>query len=247
MTQTLMLNSFLHDHVTIILVSTKSPANIGSAARCMMNMGMHRLVLVDPPRDRTNQAYRLAAGADYVIRNAIVVSTLADAITGQQFVIGTSRHQGKLRKNVHTPHELAHNIIPLLSQNKIAIVFGNEVNGLTRSELSLCHEIISIPSSKAFPSLNLSHAVLIVAYELHVASTLRFEPINLKLAGAEDLENFYLHLQKTLEAIGFLDGDHPERIMFSLRQIFGRSRLDCRDVKILRGILSNINRVCAKQ
>jgi TrmH family RNA methyltransferase len=242
-----MKSRSLLNYISIILVNTKTPANIGATARCMMNMGISRLVLVDPPRDPDNEALKLAAGADEIVNKALVVSTLEEAIAGQNLVIGTSRHSGRLRKNIRLPREIAEYAASSLSGNKFAIVFGNEVNGLSNDQLALCQEIISIPSSNDFPSLNLSHAVMVVAYEFFIALQAAVPVSNQELAAAEDLEQFYRHLQETLQAIGFLDRDHPDRMMFSLRQLFGRSRLDNREVSILRGILSVINRICTKQ
>src|SRR5208283_1156241 len=134
-------------------------------------------------------------------------------------------------------------IIALLPQHRVAIVFGNEVNGLEREDLALCHEFISIPSSAAFPSLNISHAVMIVAYNLFRASSISFTPNGQELARSETIEHFYRHLQKVLVDIAFLDRNESERMMFTLRQIFGRSRLSKRDVAVLRGILTAVERV----
>ncbi|MGE5174114.1 MAG: RNA methyltransferase [Betaproteobacteria bacterium] len=241
-----MQTNFPLDNISIILVDTRTPANIGATARCMMNMGMRRLVLVHPPKDPDNEALKLAAGADQIVKQALLMPTLGEAIAGQHLVIGTSRHPSRLRRNVMSPRETAERVAPLLARNNVAIVFGSEVNGLDNDQLALCHEIISIPSSGAFPSLNLSHAVIVVAYEFFVALRSTVVPTNRHLAPAEDLELFYRHLQETLVTIGFLDRDHPERIMFSLRQIFGRSRLDSREVNILRGIISSIDRISTK-
>lgn len=234
----------LLDNISIVLVDTKTPANIGATTRCMMNMGLSRLVLVNPPEDKGREAYKLAAGADDIIKKAVVFSTLADAVAGQALVVGTSRHRSKQRKNLRTPREAAEQVVPLLAKNRAAIVFGNEVNGLENKDLALCHEIISIPSSTTFPSLNLSHAVMIVAYELYLAAGAGVvSRADSALAPSEEIENFFAHLQETLQATGFLEREHPERMMFSLRQIFGRARLTGRDVKILRGILSSMDRV----
>ena len=233
----------LLDNISIVLVDTKTPANIGAAARCMMNMGLSRLILVDPPKDADRDARKLAAGADEIIEKAVVFPSLAVALADQGLVIGTSRHAGKQRKNIRTPREMAEQVVPLLSKNRVAIVFGNEVNGLENRDLALCHEIVAIPSSDAFPSLNLSHAVMIVVYELFLASGAQVSQLSNALARSDDIEGFYRQLQDTLQAIGFLEHDHPERLMFSLRQLFGRARLNSRDVSILRGILSAVDRV----
>jgi TrmH family RNA methyltransferase len=229
------------DNISIVLVDTKTPANIGSVARAMMNMGFSRLVLVDPPEDKHGEAHKLAAGAHEILDKAEVRRTLEDAVSDQGLVIGTSRHKGRRRRNIHTPREMAAQAVPLLTQNKVSLVFGNEVNGLENTDLALCHELISIPSSAAFSSLNLSHAVMVVMYEFFVASTAS-SPGKTKLAPDRELEGFYEHMKNTLLNIDFIDDRNMERLMLSLRQLFGRTRLDAREVRILRGILSAVDR-----
>lgn len=237
-----MPNTTSLHNISIVLVDTKTPANIGATARCMMNMGLSRLVLVQPPEDPLREAVKLAAGADIILTQAEVFSSLNEAIVDYALVFGTSRHKGRLRKNIRSPREAAEDFIPLLSRNKVAVVFGNEMNGLTREDLALCNEIIAIPSADSFPSLNLSHAVMIVAYELFLASKTHSAPDAKELAPLKIIEDFYEHLQKTLLDIEFLDKNDEKRMMFTLRQLFGRSRLGQRDVAVLRGILSAVDR-----
>jgi len=237
-----MQNATLLDNVSIVLVDTKTPANIGAAARCMMNMGLSRLILVDPPEDKEQNARKLAAGAHEIIEKAAIFPALAGALADHGFIIGTSRHAGRQRKNIRTPREMAEQVIPILAKNRVAIVFGNEVNGLENSDLALCHEIVAIPSSDTFQSLNLSHAVMIIAYELFLASGAYAGQAAGQLAPLDETEGFFLQLQETLQTIGFLERDNPERMMFSLRQLFGRARMNSRDVSILRGMLSAVDR-----
>jgi len=241
-----MQNRTSLDNISIVLLDTKTPANIGATARGMMNMGLSRLVLVEPPADSSHEAKKLAAGADSILDQAERFSTLKEAVADYGLVFGTSRHKGRLRKNIRTPREAAQAIIPLLSKNKVAIVFGNEVNGLTRDDLSLCNEIIAIPSSNSFPSLNLSHAVMVMAYELFLASQAHGLPLAKELAPVKIIEDFYQHLQTTLMQIDFLNKNEAERMMFTLRQLFGRSRLSGRDVAVLRGILSAVERAARR-
>ncbi len=237
-----MKNTSLLDNISIVLVDTKTPANIGSTARCMMNMGLSRLILVNPPDDRDGEAVKLAAGAQEVLENAMISSSLYEAVADHGLVIATSRHSGRMRKNIRTPREMAEIAIPFLQNNRVAVVFGNEVNGLENRDIALCNELIAIPSADTFPSLNLSHAVMIVAYEVFVASQTKSEAAAIELAPLQDVEDFYRHFQGTLLAIGFLDQENQERMMFSFRQIFGRARLSVRDVSILRGILTAVGR-----
>ncbi len=237
-----MQNQELLDRISIVLVDTKTPANIGATARSMMNMGLSRLMLVSPPRDNNGDASRLAAGADPILQRALVFSSLSEAVAGHGLVIGTSRQKSKRRKNILSPHDMATRVVPFLTRNNAAIVFGNEVNGLETRDLMLCHELVSIPSTEEFPSLNLSHAVMIVAYELFLATGSPVPSSARELASTGDIELFYRHLQETLQDIGFLVEQDSDRMMHALRQIFGRSRLDAREVLILRGILSSFNR-----
>jgi TrmH family RNA methyltransferase len=233
----------LLDNISIVLVKTKTPGNIGAVARCMMNMGLSQLVLVRPPKDPDRMALKFAAGADRIIETGRRCATLEEAVAGHQLVIGTSRRRSRFRKNVRLPRALAETVMPLLGSNRVAVIFGPEVDGLEKSQLALCQEIVAIPSSDAFPSLNLSHAVMVVAYELFIASLGDPGAPAQKLADAAELERFFVHFQQTLEYIGFLDRNsycERDRMMFSLRQLFGRARLEPRDVKILRGILSAV-------
>jgi tRNA/rRNA methyltransferase len=237
-----MLKQSLLDNISIILVDTKTPANIGAVARCMMNTGLSRLILVDPPIDRNNEALKLAAGAGAILAAAQIYDSLDKAVADHHLVIGTSRHKGKQRKNMRSPRVQAEQVVPLLAHNRAAFVFGNEVNGLTNQDLARCHELIAIPSADAFPSLNLSHAVMIVAYELFLAAGASPSVSQTALAAGADAEQFYGHLQQTLQDIGFMDKEQPERMMLSLRQLFGRARLSARDIGILQGILSAVDR-----
>jgi TrmH family RNA methyltransferase len=226
------------DNISIVLVDTKTPANVGAVARGMMNMGLSRLVLVDPPEDAKGDARRLAAGAEEILDRALICRKLREAVADQGLVIGASRHRGRRRRNVHTPRELAQRAVPLLDRNRISLVFGNEVNGLDNSDLALCQELVLIPSSRTFPSLNLSHAVMIVMYEFFVAQPDADAAPAPELAPVEALEHFYGHLRELLATTGFIDHVSEERMMFSLRQLFGRARLDAREVRMLRGVLS---------
>jgi tRNA/rRNA methyltransferase len=121
----------------------------------------------------------------------------------------------------------------------IVLAFGSEKEGLTSDELFLCHLYVRIPSMESFPSLNLAQAVMVVCYELFQASIeIPKQPI--QLAQVEQLERMFEHMEKTLIQIGFLDSNHPKRIMRVLRRLLGRRQMDEREVQILQGIWSQM-------
>ncbi len=228
------------DSISIILVRPKFHENIGSAARAMKNMGLRRLIVVNGSSPLHPNAYKLASGAEDILERAEEFSTLREALSDMECVVGTTSRGGKERRPDLTPEALAIKLIPLSQKNLIGLVFGSEKEGLTNEELSLCHYYARIPSVESFPSLNLAQAVMVVCYELFVASIgISKKPPHLAQAG--ELERMLEHMERTLLGIGFLDSDNPERIMRGLRRLFGRSQMDQREVRILQGIWSQMD------
>jgi tRNA/rRNA methyltransferase len=228
------------DSISIILVRPKFPENIGSVARGMKNMGLSRLVVVKGCSPLQLNAYRLASGAEDILERADEVPTLEEAIDPMACVVGTTSRRGRARSPLLTPEEFVKKIITVSQKNSIGLVFGSEKEGLTSEELSLCHLYVRIPTSDAFPSLNLAQAVVVVCYELFKSSG-RIPRRTVQLAQVEHVEKMLGHMEKTLIEIGFLDPAHPKQIMRVLRRIFGRSQMDEREVRILQGIWSQID------
>ena len=229
------------DSISIILVRTKFPENIGSVARAMKNMGLKRLALVGGKSPFDLGAYKLASGAEDILERAEEFSSLKEAISEMNFVVGTTSRAGRDRSPLLSPKTLVRKLDPLSVKNSIAIVFGSEKEGLTNEELFLCNFYVRIPSSKDFPSLNLAHAVMVICYELF-HSTGETPEHSLELAQADHLEKMFEHMERTLKDAGFLDSEHPTRMMKALRRLFGKSQLDEREVRILQGIWSSVDK-----
>jgi tRNA/rRNA methyltransferase len=229
------------DSICIILVRPKFPENIGSAARAMKNMGLSRLIIVDGPSPLHANAYKLASGAEDILERAEEFLTLREATSGMGYVVGTTSRGRRERSSLLTPEALAKNLISLSQRNSIGLAFGSEKEGLTNEDLSLCQIYVRIPSAESFPSLNLAQAVMIVCYELFQTS-MEIPKQLVQLAQAEKLERMFEHMEKTLLHVGFLDSNHPKRIMRALRKLFGRSQMDEREVQILQGIWSQVDR-----
>jgi tRNA/rRNA methyltransferase len=229
------------DSVSIILVRPKFPENIGSAARAMKNMGLSRLIIVDGSSPLHANAYKLASGAEDILERAEEFLTLREATSAMGYVVGMTSRGRREGSSLLTPETLAKNLISLSQKNSIGLVFGSEKEGLTNEDLSLCQIYVRIPSAESFPSLNLAQAVMIVCYELFQTS-MEIPKQLVQLAQAEKLERMFEHMEKTLLHVGFLDSNHPTRIMRALRKLFGRSQMDEREVQILQGIWSQMDR-----
>lgn len=231
------------DSIRIVLVATSHPGNIGSTARAMKTMGLQRLYLVSPKVFPDQRAHELAAGADDILQQAIVVNSLTEALTGCHMAFATSARPRDLALPGLTPESMAMLVNKTQDETEIAMVFGREHAGLTNDELLQCHYHVNIPSNPDYSSLNLSQAVQIIAYELRMK--LLSPPVEVtlpqdNLATIEEIEQFYAQLQDVLIAIDFLKPSNPKKLVQRLRRLFNRSRLESVEVNILRGILTHI-------
>lgn len=245
------------DRIRIVLVGTQHPGNIGSAARAMRTMGLRRLVLVAPERFPHPEAAALAAGAGDVLDAAVRFDTLAEAVADCRLVLGCTARSRRIALDELSPREGAVRAVASAAGGEVALVFGRERTGLENAELQLCHAAVHIPADPSYSSLNLAAAVQVLAYELRLgllAPTLPTAPVPAPAtppatadgdvpASHAELEGFFAQLAETLDAIDFHKGRMPDSAMRKLRRIFLRAALDDRDVRLLRGVLADAQRM----
>jgi TrmH family RNA methyltransferase len=243
-------------NIRVVLVNTSHPGNIGAAARAMKNMGLSRLVLVDPVEFPSPEATVRASGADDLLASAQVVVTLEEALVGCSQVFGTSARERHIPWPLLDPRESGVKAVEQVqSGGEVALVFGREYAGLTNEELQRCHYHVHIPSDPAFSSLNLAAAVQVLTYEVRMAwLAAEGQATTLQKVGgtgdgdaqpvtADEMEQFYRHLEQTLIEIGFLIPERPRNLMARLRRLFGRAEVDRLEMNILRGILTETRKV----
>ena len=244
------------DHFAFVLFKPKSPGNIGAAARALKNMGCRDLRIVWPtdfhltndnkrtgPRQgpRLEDAKTMAVHGRDVLAGATIHSGLDSALADRTLVVGTTARAGPYRSEARPIREVSHELSALSEANRIAFVFGPEDCGLTNEELKFCQRLITIPTAPEYPSLNLAQAVMIIAYELMLATGAARElPLAQQLARIPDVDAMLARMAQALIAIGFLPEDNPDHIMFALRAILGRAGLQPRELDIMNGIASQI-------
>lgn len=237
----------LLDRVRVVLVGTSHPGNIGGAARAMKNMGLGRLYLAAPVSFPHPEATWRAVQATDVLERAVLTRDLAEAVADCTLVIGTSARERRIQLPQLSPRGLGALCTAARPDERIALVFGREDSGLDNEELRMCHWHLYVPTSPAYPSLNLAAAVQLLCYELRMAaleaqgatpSGAWDEP----LATVEGVERFYVHLEETLVQTGFLNPAAPRQLMTRLRRLFNRVRLDQMELNILRGMLTEIQK-----
>ena len=231
-------------NIRVVLVETTHPGNIGATARAMKNMGLARLVLVRPARFPDAEATALATHAGDILAGAQVVASLDEALTGCGLVIGASARRRGIAAPTLDPRQGAARAAEFSDTAQVALAFGRESSGLTNDELDRCHYVVQIPADPAHSSLNLAAAVLIIAYELrmhaHLAAGAPPAASGEKPATAEEMADFFAHLEQTLLATGFLNPANPRHLMRRLRRLFNKAQPDQREINILRGVLSSV-------
>ncbi len=231
-------------NIQIILVEPAGALNIGSVARVMKNMGLEKLVLVNPQCDRLSEDARLmAVHAADILEQAQEVPTLPEALKGCHRAIATTARMRSLEGHLETPREALPWLI--FPEQPTALIFGREDRGLSNEELNQAHRFLSIPANPDYSVLNLAQSVAVCAYELYQH---QYQPVNpnpennlIKTASLEKVEAYYQHLEKTLLNIGYLYPHTVNARMEKIRRLYQRAQLTEDEVALLRGILGQID------
>jgi len=224
------------DHIAIVLVRPQIPENIGAAARAMDNMGVRRLILVDPKNCDLSRVLKTAKGSSIdLIEEMEVREDLEETLGEFHYVVGTTARTGSHRPALTNPRRLARDIVSISRENLIALMFGPEDRGLNNDELRYCHTIATIPTAR-FSSLNLAHAVMILCYEIFAAGLESGPPSVPRLASKFELEGMYEHLKQVCMKIGFIDPQNPEHWMLNIRRFLSRRPVRAREARLIRGL-----------
>ena len=229
--------------VRFVLVRPRDPNNIGAAARAMANFGFDDLALVNA-WDPTWREAKAAVGASRVIEEARSVSTLDEAIGDCEFVVATTAAtRRRLDRFVGPKAAFASMREQGIEPSRAAILFGNEKHGLSSRELDRAHAIVVIPTSALQPSLNLSHAVALMAWEAGCAFGDR-TPSRVSSAVFGERRATVAEMERLVAAAtesrpGRADLPHPEGAADRLRQILLRSNVTISEVQFLFSILNS--------
>jgi tRNA/rRNA methyltransferase/tRNA (cytidine32/uridine32-2'-O)-methyltransferase len=230
--------------IKIILCRASDAGNIGAVCRVMKNTDITELRLVSGGANGTSDVQQpdmekirvRAVHAEDILEKALVFNNLAESIKDCSIVIGTTRRRGHHRKSVSmTPHDLS--LWLAERSGPAAIVFGNERTGLEESELELCNVASHIPVSDIQPSLNLSHAVQIYAYELFLALSPQLQVKGEWTAmNQSEISALVAEITDTLANIGFYRHPNREEQSRFLHDIISRAGLMDREGEYLKDI-----------
>lgn len=236
-----MSNKIQLNNIAIVLHRPRYSENIGAAARAMRNMGISKLVVVDPQNCDLARIRKMAThAAGDVVAQIEFFETLKEALSPFSFVVGTTARLGRQRQVFDSPARLADELIALSRNNRIALLFGPEDRGLTNEDLRCCHWLVNIPTAE-FSSLNLAQAVMILCYELFTAGREGRVTHAPRLASRHELDGMYAQVKDILVRINYINPENPDYWMNKIRHFFTRIQLRAKEVSILRGICRQIN------
>mgnify|MGYP003334470826 FL=1 len=229
-----------------VLVETSHPGNVGSAARAIKTMGFNDLRLINPKIPGIAQqaeAISLASGAVDVLETSKEYQSLEESIKDCSLVIGLTSRDREFGPPA-MDWQAARDLIAQTSrdQGKVALIFGPERTGLENHHLSLCTHRVWLDANPSYPSLNLAQAIMVCAYTLREKLLEGFvagdapDTASAELADPAAVAAMLEHWREGLIAIGYLDPNHPKKLMPRLEALFARSRLRKEEIDLLRGI-----------
>ena len=258
-------------NIQITLVRAENPANVGQVARAMKNFGFTRLALVNSSPHQVQEAYTLGWNAREIIDNARVfnstvgagsprpgtkgeeTSPLQQAIADSVLTVGFTRRSGHARGEPRSFLEISPQILEAARHHTVALLFGNETNGLSNEELRLCHLATILPTAAEHASLNLSHAVAIAGF-LIFSQTPESVP-NLRkperyYATQAELEDLMSDFKEVLEVLDYRDtqfNDLLTRSLNNLRRLFKKAGIERREFHMFKAFLSRIEQKIAQR
>ena len=227
-----------------ILVKPQLGENIGSAARALKNFGFSDLNIVSPKQAWPNlKAKATSVGAYDIITNAKIYKETQDVINKFDIIFSLSARKRDINKK-HISIDQFLKIIKNNNKVKYGLMFGPEASGLSNIDLSYSNFILQIPTSKKFKSLNLSHSLIIICYEIFKLfnyNTFLSSKNITKKASKKSISNLTNHLKNLLNKRAFFAPDEKKHSMImNINNLFYRLEPSDKELRILASIISTL-------
>jgi TrmH family RNA methyltransferase len=228
--------------VRIVLVEPHEAGNVGAAARAMKNFGFTDLWIAGPrPQRRDDVSDWWAKGASDVAESATRVATLEEALAAVHLSVATTAVRARQVFEQLAPHEVAQLASEQLTDDQIlAVVFGREEFGLSGREVAMCRRTACIPTSPAFPTMNLAQSVAIFCYEL--GKGLRPAPKDRQPAPGHLLQVLDERARRLFDESGFFGEKNADRMCAELQALAGRAMLTMREASLLLSLVSHLQK-----
>ena len=229
-----------------ILVKPQLGENIGACARSLKNFGFSKLHIVSPKQSWPNNKARVTSvGAYDIIKKAKIYNTTDEAISDFNIIISLSARKRDINKK-HISINQFLKIITLKKNTKFGLMFGPEASGLSNDDVSLSNYVLQIPTSKKFKSLNLSHSLTIICYEIFKFinfSKFKKDVKNIKISSKSKISSLVSHLRKLLEKKGFfVPFEKKHSMLMNINNLIYRLEPNDKEVRVLASIISSLSK-----
>ena len=229
-----------------VLIRPQLGENIGACARSMKNFGFKKLILVTPKFPFPNHKTKVTSvGAYDIIENTKLFKTTEEAVSEFDMVISLSARKRDINKKHITMYDF-NKILSKRNKPNIGIMFGPESSGLSNKDLSLSNFILQIPTVKNFKSLNLSHSVTLICYEIFKNLNLKIlnkKAKNLKISSKSKVSSVVKYLINLLERKKFfLPHEKKHSMILNINNLIYRLEPNDKELRILSSIISTLSR-----
>lgn len=226
--------------ISIILIEPEIAENVGFIARAMKNFDFENLISINPKCD-LDKAVKTAKHAKDIIKKAKIkkFSCLKkfDYLIGTTAILGTDYN---IPRNPISPEQLSEKLLKInLKKVNIGILIGREGSGLNNKEINLCDILVSIPASKKYPTLNISHSVSIILYELFKNKKNKSNE-HIKFATKKEKEIIFNYINKVLDKLEFTTKEKKETQKKIWKRVIGKALLTKREAFAVMGFFRKI-------
>lgn len=233
----ILLFNFILIMITIILMEPEHPGNIGAIARVMKNFGFEKLVLVNPKCKITEEARNRAKNAQDVLKKAKIVKKIPkfDLLVGTTAALGTDYN---IARTPMLPEIFAKKI----DNRNIGLLFGREGEGLHNREIEICDLVVTIPSSKKYRALNISHAVGILLYEIYKVHGKDKITDNFPPATEKEMQQINKMMNQVIDKLEFSTKEKKKTQQLLWKKLFGKMFLTKREAYAVMGLLRKLTK-----
>ena len=229
-----------------ILVKPQLGENIGACARSMKNFGFNKLHIVEPKIIFPNhKAKATSVGAYDIINKAKVFDNVEDSVNSFNLIVSLSARRRDINKK-HISLERFQQIITKKRNLNIGLMFGPEASGLSNKDLSFSNYILQIPTSPKFKSLNLSHSLTVICYEIFKSfndKKIKNNELNLKVSSKSKISSLLAHLISLLEKKDyFIPKEKRHSMILNINNLIYRLEPNEKELRILASIISTLSK-----
>ena len=249
----------------IILMEPRRQENLGAVARAMKNFGFENLVLINPKCRIGKKARKVAKHANDILDKAKIKKS--SYLKNYDYLIGTTAILGtdyNIPRNTISIEQLGNKLSALITKKnannkkysgkknennnksaswgnlKIGILIGRETIGLKNEEINLCDILATIPSSKKYPTLNISHSAAIMLYELFKNINDEKSNSNIIFAAKKDKEVIMKYINAVLDKMEFQTKEKKETQKKVWKRVIGKALLTKREAFSVMGFLRKL-------